>query len=173
MHPQCDLDEGDPYNPDRITSKYFATLKVSMTPEPKEFEAKENGAVKSGVEDDDEDDEGSIVASSVFAPSTVKSGSQKMGKTASGKGSQAVRIILFCCCSGPCCLTKIQQQGKIFPLVSESAARQNLPSVCNQRSQSSTEKRGLCSQVMAKPVMAKPVSIHRFSAQNREAQAVH
>eukprot|EP00282_Hemiselmis_andersenii_P029294 CAMPEP_0169469784 /NCGR_PEP_ID=MMETSP1042-20121227/23664_1 /TAXON_ID=464988 /ORGANISM="Hemiselmis andersenii, Strain CCMP1180" /LENGTH=157 /DNA_ID=CAMNT_0009583283 /DNA_START=144 /DNA_END=613 /DNA_ORIENTATION=- len=75
---KCELDEGDPQNPDRITERAFATVKVSMTPQPADFGGAKDRAAPTADEDDDEEDDESV-ASSAVPPSTVQSASRKSG----------------------------------------------------------------------------------------------
>jgi len=90
----CELDEGDAENPDKITSCAFATITVTMTPKPPDFDGGEQEEEPEEEEEDDEDDDGEVSVPSSKAPPSTKqdepAGSKK-GKSKKGSKAGSVR----------------------------------------------------------------------------------
>mmetsp|Transcript_42211 Transcript_42211/g.99025 ORF Transcript_42211/g.99025 Transcript_42211/m.99025 type:complete len:894 (+) Transcript_42211:165-2846(+) len=101
----CELDEGDAENPDRITTQAFATIAVTMTPKPPDFDdSPKDDPAEEDADDDEEDDGEMSVPSSKAPPSTSQlqpkgsktgkddskrpEGSRKSAKSKAGAGDE-------------------------------------------------------------------------------------
>uniref|UniRef100_A0A7S4PRR9 MATH domain-containing protein n=1 Tax=Guillardia theta TaxID=55529 RepID=A0A7S4PRR9_GUITH len=89
MNDECERDQGDPENPDRITSQSFASVELKMQPIPQfDEDAKGKNAGQADAEEgEDEDDDASIASS---AASLATEASTKPGGTKSRVSSRAL-----------------------------------------------------------------------------------